>query len=146
MVIVLIIFFIFIVLFITLFIPCLWHFKRHPPGMTTHMRDRQTVVLFGKPGLRPHGFGRVRGGKGCRGPVKEIQQRLSRECWWWRCQNSGRASAVEGVGACCGIRMAMTGPVIAKQRREGTPHGTSAKDSAIGIWMQLGRLVRGFWL
>src|SRR3989338_8666989 len=42
--------------------------------------------------------------------------------------------------------MAMTGPVIAKQRREGTPHGTSAKDSAIGIWMQLGRLVRCFWL
>src|SRR3989338_4332853 len=67
-----------------------------------------------------------------------------RECWWLRCQNSGRASAVEGVGACCGIRMAMTGPVIAKQRREGTPHGTSAKDSAIGIWVQLGRLVRGF--
>ena len=27
-----------------------------------------------------------------------------------------------------------------------TPHGTSAKDSAIGIWMQPGRLVRGFWL
>ncbi len=46
--------------------------------MTTNMRDRQTVVLFGKPGLRPHSFGRVRGGKGCRGPVKEIQQRLSK--------------------------------------------------------------------
>ena len=44
--------------------------------MTTNMRDRQTVVLFGNPGLRPHSFGRVRGGKGCRGPVKEIQQRL----------------------------------------------------------------------
>src|SRR3989338_6909007 len=27
-----------------------------------------------------------------------------------------------------------------------TPHGISAKDIAIGIWMQLGRLVRGFWL
>src|SRR3989338_2686143 len=72
----------------------------------------------------------------CRGPVNEIQQQRPRECWWLRCQNSGRASAVEGVGACCGIRKVMTGPVIAKQRREGTPHGTSAKDSAIGIWMQ----------
>src|SRR3989338_8669376 len=49
------------------------------PGMTANMRDRQTVVLFGKPGLRPHSFGRVRGGKGCRCPVKEIQQRLSKE-------------------------------------------------------------------
>src|SRR3989338_7737519 len=45
------------------------------PGANANMRDRQTVVLFGEPGLRPHSFERVRGGKGCRGPVKEIQQR-----------------------------------------------------------------------
>src|SRR3989338_11063671 len=57
------------------------HTSNNPtsPGMTTNMRDRQTVVLFGEPGLRPHSFGRVRGGKGCRGPVKEIQQRLVQE-------------------------------------------------------------------
>src|SRR3989338_5500798 len=107
---------------------------------------REPSCFVRKPGLRPHSFGRVRGGKGCRGPVKEIQQRLSRrECWWLRCQNSGRASELVEDRRFAAGRMAMTGPVIAKQRREGTPHGTSAKDSAIGIWMQLGRLVRGFW-
>src|SRR3989338_7272601 len=66
------------------------------PGMTTNMRDRQTVVLFGKPGLRPHSSGRVRGGKGCRGPVKEIQQRLSKRVLVVAVSDSGRASAVRG--------------------------------------------------
>src|SRR3989338_8731017 len=90
--------------------------------MTTNMKDRQTVVLFGKPGLRPHSFGRVRGGTGCRGPVKEIQQRLSKRVLVVAVSEFRRASAVEGVIACC-IRKAMTGPVIAKQRREGRHMG-----------------------
>src|SRR3989338_5534789 len=73
------------------------HYYRTMP-MTTNVPKRQTVFLFGKPGLRSHRFGRVRGGEG-------LQRRRSnndcpRECWWLRCQNSGRASAVEGVVAC----------------------------------------------
>jgi len=52
--------------------------KKEAPRTTRKPIEKRTIVLFGDAGLRPHSFGRVRGGKGCRGPVKEIQKRLSK--------------------------------------------------------------------
>jgi hypothetical protein len=52
--------------------------KKEAPRTTRKPIEKRTIVLFGDAGLRPGSFGRVRGGKGCRGPVKEIQKRLSK--------------------------------------------------------------------